>query len=232
MDLIHRIPGLETASEVSCIKKRHIYYIDVLLMVGDCYVIIEDKTFTGTREDQISRYKEELMLREDTPPEKIKTVLYTLSIQPPQDVDYTFKLETLIEIMRPYKSASNSDVFSYYVEHLEKIADDINFTKHPISEWYGEPYKAFFEYLRKKGLLSEDYEYGYVSNESNGFTGVWWDFHGREIEPSGSYIEELYMQLQQNGKAENLVAVKIRVPEGKYDEEKVKHARQKIFDYF
>lgn len=231
MDLLHRIPGLETASEVLCVK-RQVYHIDVLLKVGDFYVIIEDKTFTGTREDQILRYKEALKSLEDIPPEKIKTVLYTLLIQPPQDVDCIFKLETLLEIMRPYKSSSNSDVFSYYVEHLEKTADDTDFTKHPISEWCGATYRAFFEHLRKEGLVSEDYEYGYVSNYGGGFTGVWWDFHGRKIDPPESYIEEVYMQIQKNSHGEDIVCVKINLPDGENDREKFKHARQKIFEYF
>ena len=81
MDLIYRIPGLETASEISYIERQS-YYIDVLLTVGDCYVIIEDKTFTGTREGQISSYKQMLMNYTNTSPEKIKSVLYTISIQP------------------------------------------------------------------------------------------------------------------------------------------------------
>ena len=73
LDLIHKIPGLETASEVSYIEKQS-YYIDVLLTVGDYYVIIEDKTFTSTRSGQISSYKQTLMNLTDTPPEKIKSV--------------------------------------------------------------------------------------------------------------------------------------------------------------
>ena len=190
MDLIHRIPGLETASEVSYIERQS-YNIDVLLTVGYCYVIIEDKTSTETHEGQISSYKQALMNYTDMPPEKIKSVLYTILIQPDtgDDIDYVFTLERLIEIMLPYKSASNSDVFTYYVEHPEKKADDIDFTKYPISEWYGETYRAFFEHLKKESLVSEDCEYRYVP--IGDFIGAWWDCHGREIDTDGHYIEQV-----------------------------------------
>ena len=105
--------------------------------------------------------------------------------------------------MLPYKSASNSDVFSYYVEHL-----------------------------KKEGLVSANSEYQYVANLNGGFIGLWWDFHGREIDPDGSCINEVYMQIAKNSASENLVSVRISVPEGEYDKEKVITARQKIFDYF
>ena len=234
MDLIHRIPGLETASEISYIERQS-YNIDVLLTVGDYYVIIEDKTFTGTRKGQISGYKQALMSYTDTPPEKIKSVLYTISIQPQpeQDIDCVFTLEKLIEIMLPYKSSSKSDVFSYYVEHLVETAEEIlKFGKCPIGEWYGETYKAFFEHLKKEGLVPANSEYQYVANPNGGFIGLWWDFHGREIDPDGRCIDQIYMQIAKNSHAENLVSVRISVPSGEYDVGEVRAARQKIFEYF
>lgn len=228
LDLLHKIPGLENASEISNIDRQS-YYVDVLLTVGDHYVIVEDKAFTGIREGQIPGYKQALINDTGTRPEKIKTVLYTISIQPQlgEDVDCIFTLEKLLEIMRPYKSTSNSDVFSYYVEYLEELAKGLQFDKLPISEWYGETYKAFFEHLKKEGLLSEDCWYEYVPNPRGGFMGAWWDFHSVEIDPSGSYLKHVYMQI-----AGSIISVRIAVPDGEYDEEKVRLARQKIYDYF
>lgn len=233
LELLHKIPGLENASEVSDIERQS-YYIDVLLTVGDYYVIIEDKTFTGVRKGQVSSYRQALMNDTDTSPEKIKTALYTISIQPQtdEDIDCVFTLEKLLEVMRTYKSTSNSDIFSCYVEYLEEVARGLQFDKLPISEWHGETYKAFFEHLRKEGLISEDYEYNYVSNPSGGFMGVWWDFRNKEIDPSGTYIKHVYMQIGKNSKSENLVSVRISVPDGEYDKEKTGIARQKIYDYF
>jgi hypothetical protein len=228
LDLIHKIPNLETAQEVSRIEKQ-VYGIDVLLTVGDCYVIIEDKVFGDTYEGQIYNYKQNLAKYENVDPEKILCVLYKITeqAQPEQDVDYEFNRAKLLQIMCPYKTTCNSEVFTYYVEHLEYLEYLAQFDKHPISEWNSEAYKKFFSHLKKEKILPQDRTWFRVNNPSGGFWGFAWDFCD-DIDPSKTIFNSVYLQIE-----DNVVAVKIDAdPQEDFDAQRIKEARWEIFDYF
>ncbi|MBQ7562318.1 MAG: PD-(D/E)XK nuclease family protein [Synergistaceae bacterium] len=227
LDLLHKIPGLETAKEISCIERQS-YNIDVLLTVGDNYVIIEDKVYNDTYEGQIPGYKQKLV-NADIDPEKIICVLYKIydQPQPEQYVDYEFNREKLLQIMRPYKSTSSSDIFNYYVDYLEYIDQFAQFDKYPISEWSSEAYKKFFTSLKNEKILPQDRNFYYVNNYSGGFWGFSWDFCN-DIDPSGTIFDSIYMQIENN-----IIAVKICAdPIENFDAQKIQDARWEIFNYF
>ncbi len=228
LDLLHKIPNLESAQEVSCIE-RQVYHIDVLLTVGDYYVIIEDKVFGETYDGQVYNYKQNLAANANIDPEKILCVLYKIAeqAQSEQDVDYEFNREKLLQIMRPYKATSKSDVFTDYVDRLEYLEDFANFEKHQISEWSSEAYKRFFASLKKEKILPQDRNWFYVNNMSGGFWGFCWDFCN-DIDESKTIFNAVYLQIENN-----IVAVKIDAdPQEDFDAQKIKDARWKIFDYF
>ena len=229
LDLLHKIPGLETASEVSSVQKQ-VYNVDVMLTVGEYCVIIEDKVFADTYDGQIQGYKQNLIQYNGTDPDKILCVLYKISEQPQpeQGVDYEFTRGILLEVMRPYKSKCKSDLFAYYVDRLEYLEDVSQFDKHPISEWgaeYGEAYKRFFSSLKREKILPKDRNWFRVNNPSGGFWGFCWDFVN-DIDPSGSVFDSIYLQIE-----DNIIAVKIAAdPIDDYDYQKITDARWKILN--
>lgn len=227
LDFLRKIPGLDNTTEISCIERQS-YNIDVLLTVGDYYVIIEDKIYNDTYEGQIPGYKNKLV-NAGIDPEKIICVLYKIYDQPrpEQYVDYEFNREKLLQIMRPYRSRSNNDLFNYYVDYLEDIEQSAQFDNYPISEWSSEAYKKFFASLKKEKILPRDRDFFKVNNQSGGFWGFNWDFCN-DIDPSGMIFDCVYLQIENN-----IIAVKIGAePIENFDEQKITDARWEIFNYF
>ena len=201
LDFIHRVPGLEHATEIKEIRQQYLN-IDVLVTVDNIHVIIEDKTYTNVHGNQIDFYTNALT-QSGVPKEDIRTVFYKIVEQfHEEDVDRSFTRVDILEILRKYKECK-SDIFQSYLAHLEEIeTNTMAFKTFPIEEWKYAGTRGFFANLQKK---HKDYKingWGYVSNASGGFMGMW--FHHLDDETTlkamGIYehIEDIYLQFENN----------------------------------
>lgn len=219
---------------VKNIEKQH-KNIDVLFQVDKYSVIIEDKTFTGTHDDQVNRYKKTLV-DEGVKPENIICVYYKIDIQPEpeKDVDVEFTRESILKMFEPYKKLISNAVFLDYVEYLEFLEWESNgYKRLTISEWSSNAYKGFFKHLGETILRDERKSWGYVANPMGGFMGLWWfdiltDSDYIKIGYEKEYMSELYLQIE-----DNIIAVKYTIDRQETtDMNMVSSIRWKLYDYF
>ena len=174
----------------------------MLVTVGNIHVIIEDKTYTNVHSNQIDVYTNAL-IQSGVPKEDIRTVFYKIVEQfHEEDVDCAFTRADILEMLRKYKDC-NSDIFQSYLAHLEEIkSNTAAFKTRPIEEWKYEGTRGFFANLQKEHADYKINGWGYVSNASGGFMGMW--FHGLDDEMTlkamGIYehIEDIYLQFENN----------------------------------
>ncbi len=203
--------------------------IDVLLTIGDKKIIIEDKTYTGTHNDQVNIYKKTL-LDSGVLQENIICVYYKIIEQPATEpnVDYEFTRKKLLDIFRKYRT--DNVLFQSYLEHLEVIDQRVNsYAKLPIESWDNSAYIGFFSYLRTEVFTEIDSWWSYVSNPTGGFMCLWWSGADKHILDSAglsSVINELYPQLENNK-----IAVKMTI-KNDTDPVTVKAVRQNLYQYF
>lgn len=187
---------------IEAIERQH-KKIDVLLKFRKYYIIIEDKTFTKTHDDQINRYKQ-ILIKEEIDENNIICVFYKIEEQPkPEDnVDYEFTREILLEIYRKYKNTITNPIFNDYLDYLEFIDKETKaYTYRPIDEWTRSTYIGLFSDLKATYLKDRSFGWDYVSNKSGGFMGLWWyDFYTCEelinMGLDNSVCTNLYLQIE------------------------------------
>jgi len=203
--------------------------------VDEYYVIIEDKTFTDTHDDQVNRYKKTLV-GEGIKAENIICVYYKIEDQPEpeKDVDVEFTRESLLKIFKPYRSLISNAIFSDYLEYLEWLEwESKAYEKLTISEWNGRAYIGFFKHLCNTILKGEKKSWGYVANPTGGFMGLWWfDILKEEdyikLGFTKEYLSELYLQIE-----DNIIAVKYTIEKkDTTDMGKVNDIRWRLYKYF
>ena len=120
-----------------------------------------------------------------------------------EQVDCTFSRTEILKLLRKYKSCTNN-IFQDYLFHLEELESRSNiFNTAPITEWGFDGTRGFFAYLQK---TRADYcieSWGYVSNPSGGFMGMWFhvlddrnDEHALRKMEIYEYIESIYLQFE------------------------------------
>ena len=209
--------------------------IDVLFQVDKYFVIIEDKTFTGTHDDQVNRYKKTL-IDEGIEEDNIICVYYKIDIQPEpeKDVDIEFTREGILKLFKPYKDKIKNSIFQDYIEYLEFLEWESNaYERLPITEWNSNAYKGFFKKLGKTILKDEHKSWGYVANPTGGFMGLWWfdilaDRDYIKIGYEKEYLSELYLQIE-----DNVIAVKYTIDKQDFtDMNTVSAIRWNLYNYF
>ncbi len=220
----------ETVTSVELQKDN----IDILVTIGDCSIIIEDKTFTGQHDDQIERYKREL--GEKRPETKIITVYYKIDDQCNlEKVDCNLFRRGILEILQPFADKTNNAIFRDYVEHLQEMEEEAESYAAPgnadIKKWTGAMHTRFFQHLRDQGIVQPEASlgWGYVSNQTGGFFGLWWHWIAEkqfasmgfaEDSPTGKYVGELYLQIENAAKPKesdenaDIIALKYSVNAG------------------
>ncbi len=209
--------------------------IDVLVTMGDHSIIIEDKTFTGQHDNQIERYKREL--EEKRPEAKILTVYYKIDDQCNSEaVDCNLFRQDILKILQPFVDKTNNAIFRDYVEHLQEMEDEAESYATPehanMLEWTGTMHTRFFQHLREQGIVQpkDSVGWGYVSNPTGGFFGLWWHWLTEEQfasmgfaedSPMGKYVGEIYLQIENaanpknSAENANIIALKYSVSAGK-----------------
>jgi len=209
--------------------------IDVLIQIDNIYIIIEDKTFTSTHDDQINRYKNTL-IKAGKDPQNIICVYYKIEEQPSpeENVDFEFTREILLELFRPFKGRIQNQIFLDYLDYLEWIDSKISsYQRLPIANWSYRSYIGCFKNLCNTILKSERKSWGYVSNPTGGFMGLWWFdiLSSDELNRMGldeQCADELYLQIEND-----IIAVKYSVdPKKNPDMARVSAIRWRLYEYF
>ena len=201
LDFIRRVPGLENAQQIDEIKQQYLN-IDVLVIVGDMDVIIEDKTYTNLHDNQIDVYTNSLV-KKGIPQSRIRTVFYKIVEQPKRErVDREYTRSDILDILRKYKACKN-DIFQDYLAHLEQIeARTEGFKRLPINAWGYDGTRGFFVSLQNRPSEYNVESWGYVSNASGGFMGMWFHIFDAEtvLKAMGinEHVEDLYLQFENN----------------------------------
>ncbi len=214
--------------------KRQYKNIDILIEIEDYTIIIEDKTFTDTHDDQINRYKQTL-IKEGIPDNNIICVYYKIEEQPhpEKDVHYEFTRDKLLEIFNPFREKTNNQIFVDYVDYLKWIDLEVNsFKTLPIVKWSYRSYIGFFKHLSNTILKGETLGWGYVANPTGGFMGLWWSgiVNSNDLNKIGineQHANEIYLQIEND-----IISVKYTVDLKVADIEKVKKIRWALYKYF
>ena len=228
LEFLHKVKGLESITHIDKIIQQ-IDKIDILIQGDGFELIIEDKTYTNTHDNQIFNYIE-ARANKNGDDKKIFSVLYKIVEQPnkEKDVDFEFTRIILLDIFRKYRSKANNAIFSDYVDFLEDIeAKTQSYKNLPIAQWNADAYRGFFCHLDNELKLNSVY-WGYQPNRSGGFQCYSWGFIDRKelnrIGITEDYLGEIYLQLEND-----IIAVKMTSGN---DRDKVKEIRYKLFDYF
>ncbi len=215
--------------------KRQYKRIDILVIVNNnTYIIIEDKTFTGQKKDQLKRYKKALK-DEGINEENIHCVFFKIVEQAfPEANVVNITRKDLLRLFNKYKSKNQIyNDYKYYLEHIEK--DVASFEHLPIGDWRkltSHAYRGFFTHLVNKKIIDTSKEYGwnYVNNPAGGFWGLWWYYFSRDelnrIGLTKEYVDNLYLQIE-----DNRIAVKLSAEKSE-DKNLTTDMRWKLYSFF
>lgn len=171
--------GLDIEVESIEIKKQY-KNIDVLLIVNDqYYLVIEDKTNTNERKDQIKSYIKEL--GKEISEKNIKGVYFKTgdeSLQNYRNKEYPYiNREMIINLFKKYKG--NNLIFNDFISNLQDMQNkrDRYLKVHPKKfEWVETIgfYNALddeFERLKEENIFPKDiiFNWGYTPNQNGGF---------------------------------------------------------------
>lgn len=228
LEFLHKIKRLEKVTYITNILQQE-DNIDVLVQGDGFEIIIEDKTYTNTHDNQIQNYLE-TRVNKVSDNTDVFCVLYKIIEQPHPEkgVDFEFTRNILLDMFRKYRVKSDNLIFNDYVDFLEDIeAKTQSYINLPIQKWNDYAYRGFFVHLASKLNLSP-YWWGYVANPSGGFQCYSWNFiTSDELDKIGitdEYLDELYLQIEND-----IIAVKMTP--GK-DRDKANDIRYKLYCYF
>lgn len=211
--------------------KRQYNKIDVLININDKRIIIEDKTFTDSHDDQVNVYKNSLMA-EGVPEKDIICVFYKIIEQPhpEKNVDFEFTREILLKIFNKYRTQTSNSIFTDYYDYLSSIDEEVkDYYNKDIKEWNHKAYVGFFTMLQKTLLRQRANNWSHVNNQAGGFSCLWWvkSEWGKMLKKSSLFengVEELYPQFE-----DHIIAIKMIANK---ESSEANEIRWKLYDYF
>lgn len=165
--------------------------IDVWVEVNeDSFLVIEDKTGTSIHDNQLERYRESVEnyykgTRSDLCYAYVKTENEPESIlKNIRNIGYkTVNRNDILNCLKKY--VGPNVILVNYRNHLQKIEDStLSFRVLPVEKWGWNAWQGF--YIELESRLSID-SWGYVSNPTGGFLGIWW--HSVGIEDGNMYLQ-------------------------------------------
>ena len=187
--------------------------IDVLAWVNDEYtILIEDKTDTGRHDDQLIRYHQQaleqklriwsdsdsdwktltisddkffpIFLKTGNMSLYSKSTIENLPLNPPYKI---FERQDFLKVLNEYKG--DNQVLADFQQYLQNKEDDFQSYEHcrSLAELTWEAWQGLYccleDGLKNKGCW---WGWGYVPNQSGGFLGLWWCWHG---DGDGRYLQ-------------------------------------------
>ena len=158
-------------------EKKH---IDVRAKVNDRYtIIIEDKTRTNEHSRQLERYREQTLKECEKDGTELRCV-YVKTTGMPRATRLRIEGKGYMVVDRKRLLALleghgvENVVYRDYVEWLRQTeAAEESWQTLPIGKWFKESWTGFYQRLDE---VMEGEGWGYVSNPSQGFMGLWWNF--------------------------------------------------------
>jgi len=168
--------------------------IDIWAVINDkILIIIEDKTNTKQHNNQLERYKEiaKKDCQENNYQELFCIYLKTgaesqASINDVEKQGFSIiGIEDLLNIFNKYDI--KNDIFNDFHTSLQQIYEgQKSFENKLIKEWDWANWQGFYTYLDSTINVNG---WGYVSNPSGGFLGLWWHGHQKDNYWVGLQIE-------------------------------------------
>lgn len=152
-------------------------HIDICVEINnDSVLIIEDKTGTSIHDQQLEVYKEKTSQyykssRKNIKYAYVKTENEPISIENEiKGIGYdVIRRNDLLKVLYTYQD-SNQIVIDYR-NHLQEIEDQtISYETLPVTKWDWYQWQGFYKFLETKINVNS---WGYVSNPSGGFLGLW-----------------------------------------------------------
>ncbi|MGN0039199.1 MAG: hypothetical protein ACI36Y_08745 [Coriobacteriales bacterium] len=234
LEFLGRFMDVDGQTRVAGIETQHLH-IDVLVTAGGKKVIIEDKTFTMTHDDQVNAYRKRLVEAGEARGEDVVCVFYKIADQQRREpgVDYEFDRAEILRLLRPYARRTSNPIFLDYLERVEELEEEAeSWRRLGIGDWTGAAYGAFFKHLVGDGVVcdGERYWWGYVPNPTGGFMGLcWFPLSGDELCSAGiteDYADEVKLQIE-----DDRIALKIDC-DGRQDPEKTRRLRSALYEHF
>lgn len=170
-------------------------HIDIWAEINDdAILIIEDKTGTSEHDKQLERYME-IVKQEynDSRPNQFFTYIKTEN--EPESITKNieakgyrvFSRQDLLGILAQYDG--NNTILNDYRLWLSKLEDACaQYKNNPVKNWDWYAWQGFYSELEKHIDVES---WGYVSNPSGGFLGLWWNFKSNEE-------VRMYLQFEQD----------------------------------
>lgn len=178
---IFSVSGVEISELRSVKVQTQFKRIDVYVVVNDKHhIIIEDKTFGDTSEEQIERYVNQLK-KEGIDTLNILPIYYKTRDQAITKQDGEMhpiltRQEMLKLINESLKNGLSHDLVLEYKTYLQSIEDEVQSYKTTApSSWEPPQWRGFLQYVNDYFL---DGSWKYVPNKSGGFMGFWWNRKG------------------------------------------------------
>lgn len=190
-DFVRLLIGNDNSEIKSVEVGRHWKDIDVWAKINDdIFLAIEDKKGTSIHDGQLERYK--AFVEKEYAGKRDKLYFaYVKTGNEPHDIIKAIESKGYLVISRNdiikclCKYNGNNYLISSFTEHLIGIERETqSFSELPVSKWGGGAWQGFYMALETKLDIQS---WGYVSNPSGGFLGVWWN--KRPIEDGEMYLQ-------------------------------------------
>ena len=170
--------------------------IDILIIIGKYYIIIEDKTYSNQHGSQIDKYKQKVINKYNCDESSIITVYfkphYEFNIS--KNAEVVFIRDDMIDILSEFEESNY--LLDSYLSFLREIdmKSDLN---ENIAIWDGNNYRSFFHEL--EGRYSNVCGWSYIDRKSGGIWGLWFNSVAlTQIEGVEGNIKDMYWQTENN----------------------------------
>ncbi|MBR6060448.1 MAG: PD-(D/E)XK nuclease family protein [Spirochaetales bacterium] len=169
----------ESVEVHNIVIKKQWNHIDVLCIINDdIALVIEDKTFTKDHDNQLERYKAEIVKLTNI--SKTFYAYYKSDLISPferkevEKADYKMiDRSLLLSILR--ECHSSNGILHDYTDVMQHKTDNENkYLSLLYSDWQWDQYKGFYNALSE---YFDDANWKYVSNSACGFLGFHWLWH-------------------------------------------------------
>lgn len=176
---------------------------DIVVMFEGSYLLIEDKTHSIARKEQVARYINALSRdNEFSKLKALKPVLFITGNQFFRDLEdvRVVRRGDFVNFLELYGSI-DSDIFkSFYQFHKGNELEFTGWDANAIKEWTSGNVEGFFYYLCQN-LAEFNPEYSYVPNARGGIYALYWSCKGdfyfqleAEKSPKGGFSLSLYLR--------------------------------------
>ncbi|MGL4946425.1 MAG: PD-(D/E)XK nuclease family protein [Cetobacterium sp.] len=203
------------------IKKQYMA-IDILLIINESiYIIIEDKTFTSERQNQMNEYREKVIKKFNALEQNVYCIYYKTGDESYTNISLikdrknieTLLREEIIEIFEKYEGSNI--LFQDYLLNLKDLQNERenfknrnlkkeSFTWNEIIGFYNELDKVFVK-LKYEGKMPKDiiFNWTYVPNQNGGFMCYHFE-NVLDFEDYGYYLQLESVQNSEKSIYENL----------------------------